>query len=65
VLYFKINPSLLAVFPSPTLEKIAQLSANFEVEQIVLFLEKLQETENLLLTNVNQKLLLENLALSL
>ena len=65
VLYFKINPSLLSVFPPPILERIARLSTNFEIESIVLLLEKLEETENLLLTNVNQKLLLENLALSL
>lgn len=65
VLYFKINPSLLDVYPLNLLEKISQIAKIFEVKHLCAFLKKLQETEYLFSTSVNQRLLLESLALQL
>lgn len=64
VLYFKLNPSLLPNYP-PFLDKLSKLSGQFDLKKAHSLLKKLQETQELLNTSVNRRLLLENLVLAL
>ena len=65
-LLFKINYSHLSYYPSPYLDKLSQLCQIFSLSQIHFLIKRLQKTQELLqTTQVNQKLLLENLVLQL
>lgn len=65
VLFLKIKPSLLSHYPPFYLKKLSQLSNIYKTEQIFNLLKKLQKTEELSLTNINQRLLLEDFVLAL
>jgi DNA polymerase-3 subunit delta' len=64
-LFLKINPSLLSYYPPIYLEKLSSFAKGYKTEQIFSLLRELQKTENLSLTNINQRLLLENFILKL
>ncbi|MCX6806540.1 MAG: DNA polymerase III subunit delta' [Candidatus Berkelbacteria bacterium] len=63
-LYFKINSSLLPRY-APFQEKVAQISSKMKPKEIYFLIRKIKETQDLLNTSANQRLLLENLVLSL
>jgi len=63
LLYWQIQPDLLSFYPQEAKERLTGLARRLNLEQVTEMLDSLKEIESLSWTNVNQKLLLEGLAL--
>ena len=65
LLYWQIQPDLLSFYPQEAKERLTGLARRLTLEQVTEMLDSLKEIESLAWTNVNQKLLLEGLALKI
>jgi len=65
LLYWQIQPEFLSFYPQKAKERLTGLARRLTLEQVIEMLDSLEEIESLSWTNVNQKLLLEELALKI
>jgi len=65
LLYWQIQPEFLSFYPQKAKERLTGLARRLTLEQVIEMLDSLEEIESLSWTNVNQKLLLEGLALKI